>query len=153
MPWRAVLVMSTNKGSSARPGQARLKRVHMRQWGSVASHFMRFLRHVAQDFVRGGISFTFVGQRTRVLGKWWWDGEWSGRWDGGLSGGLALAEVSCLGMVAPLRVCFVSGLVTSSYLHNLSVSTPTSLCSVQLCCPAVRRTFVNVTSLLLWVTE
>jgi hypothetical protein len=49
------LVMSTIIAPLLGPGQVRPNLMHMRQCGSVASHFMRFLRHIAQALVLAGI--------------------------------------------------------------------------------------------------
>jgi hypothetical protein len=43
------------RGASVGPGHCRPNFRHMRQCGMVASHLMRFWRHVAHAFVRRGI--------------------------------------------------------------------------------------------------
>ena len=47
--------MSTIRGPSRGPGHRLPDRTHIKQCGNVASHFMRFFRHIEHAFVLGGI--------------------------------------------------------------------------------------------------
>lgn len=59
--------MSTINGSSVRPEHFRPRRIHIKQCGSDASHFIRCFRHASHAFFLPGMSFRIKNKKNKRI--------------------------------------------------------------------------------------